>query len=100
MVTCPNLIITVVVLIGLDVLWLWGLTMRLLQHLLGKIPNVQAILCFVVALGTVDASPLHDGFVLIVVVLNGGRIALALPSHMLNIVHSVVGPVLLALVLV
>lgn len=53
-----------------------------------------------VALGTVDASPLHDGFVLVVVVLNGGRIALALPSHMLNIVHSVVGPVLLALVLV
>lgn len=99
MVTCPNLIVTTVVLTGLDVLWLQGLTMRLLQHLLGKIPNVQAILCCVVALGMVDASPLHDGFVLVVVVLSGGRIALALSSPMLNNVNSVVGPMLLALVL-
>jgi hypothetical protein len=46
---------------------------RLRQQLLGEATNVLAILCGVVALGVVDASPLYDGFVLGVAVLLGGE---------------------------
>lgn len=67
----PNLLIRYTLLVEFAALWLWCLKMRLLQQLLGKPPNVSLILCGVVALEVIDASPQYNRFVPSIVVLFG-----------------------------